>query len=182
MVDGKTPSTIRHRPLTIDHRPLSINQAAGVGIEPTSRRSERRILPLDDPAHQCFRPETGGEGSGSSLSSGFQPQVSGLTSSGGRTRTCNRLLNKELPYHWATPLGTNCCRLLSACSFGRPDCQSAWSGLNRRSRAPEARGLLAFPHAEEVDGRWREYLVRPWTIVERHQVAGPGAATGDRSL
>ena len=26
------------------------SQAAGAGIEPTSRRSERRILPLDDPA------------------------------------------------------------------------------------------------------------------------------------
>jgi hypothetical protein len=31
-------------------RPDDFRLAAGVGIEPTSRRSERPILPLDDPA------------------------------------------------------------------------------------------------------------------------------------
>src|SRR4051794_6281730 len=34
-------------------RPDDFRLAAGVGIEPTSRRSERPVLPLDDPA-KCF--------------------------------------------------------------------------------------------------------------------------------
>ena len=50
-------------------------------------------------------------------------------SCGGWSRTSNRLLNRELPCHWATPQGV----------------QSAWSDSNRRSPAPEAGGLPNFP-------------------------------------
>src|SRR5690606_2683015 len=65
------------------------SQVAGAGIEPTSRRSERRILPLDDPATQTagFRLETAGNGSRRCLSSGLKSPVSGLIC-GGRNRTC----------------------------------------------------------------------------------------------
>ena len=36
--------------VALDARHLTLDQNAGAGVEPASRRSERRILPLDDPA------------------------------------------------------------------------------------------------------------------------------------
>ena len=35
------------------------HQAAGAGVEPTSQRSERRILPIDDPAGYVISPIVG---------------------------------------------------------------------------------------------------------------------------
>ena len=52
-------------------------------------------------------------------------------SSGGRTRTFTRLLNREPPYHWATP---DCCLL-----------KSGWLDLNQRSRVSGTRGVPDFP-------------------------------------
>ncbi len=49
-------------------------------------------------------------------------------SSGGRTRTFTRLLNREPPYHWATP---DCCFI-----------KSGWLDLNQRSRVSGTRGVL----------------------------------------
>ena len=48
-------------------------------------------------------------------------------SSGGRTRTFTRLLNREPPYHWATPD----CYLI----------KSGWLDLNQRSRVSGTRGV-----------------------------------------
>ena len=39
-----------HRPKVGRGRITSVSKAAGVGVEPTSRRSECLVLPLDDPA------------------------------------------------------------------------------------------------------------------------------------
>jgi hypothetical protein len=56
------------------------------------------------------------------------------SSTGGRSRTSNRRLNRALPYRWATPVSRH--------ESGRPD-------LNRRSPAPEAGGFdQALPHPE----------------------------------
>ena len=52
-------------------------------------------------------------------------------SSGGRTRTFTRLLNREPPYHWATP---DCCLI-----------KSGWLDLNQRSRVSGTRGVPDFP-------------------------------------
>ncbi len=52
-------------------------------------------------------------------------------SSGGRTRTFTRLLNREPPYHWATP-------------ESRP-LKSGWLDLNQRSRVSGTRGVPDFP-------------------------------------
>jgi hypothetical protein len=54
------------------------------------------------------------------------------SSTGGRSRTSNRRLNRALPYRWATPV-------LSSS-------QSGWPDSNRRSPAPEAGGLAKLSH------------------------------------
>ena len=57
-------------------------QIAGAGIEPTSRRSERRILPLDDPAScGAFRSDT--------------RRWSKFASCGGRNRTCGLVVQSH---------------------------------------------------------------------------------------
>ena len=56
------------------------------------------------------------------------------SSTGGRSRTSNRRLNRAPPYRWATPVSLK---------------RSGWPDLNRRSPAPEAGGLnQAFLHPE----------------------------------
>lgn len=48
--DGLEPSLSGCRPEVVAAGPRDHEKVAGAGIEPTSRRSERRILPLNDPA------------------------------------------------------------------------------------------------------------------------------------
>ena len=87
-------------------------KAAGAGIEPTSRRSKRPVLPLDDPASFSRR------GRLMSLPIGYGPaQVEGER---------------------VEPLATS-----DRHQSGRPD-------LNRRSRAPGARGIPDFPTSWKV--------------------------------
>ena len=69
------------------------HKAAGVGIEPTSRRSERRILPLDDPA--MFSLAT-------ALRSHAFGRVCSVASSGGRNRTYGLLIQSQASLPTAT--------------------------------------------------------------------------------
>ena len=57
-------------------------QAAGAGIEPTSRRSERPVLPLNDPA-SVFSPDT------------HRPRQVRRQGSGGRNRTCDLVVQSH---------------------------------------------------------------------------------------
>jgi hypothetical protein len=91
--------------LPLDHGTIAV---AEVGVEPTNSHQalDLAALPVCVPCQQA-------EGEGVEPSrliarpfSGRLPSPIGLpfrSSCGGRNRTCNRLLNREPPYHWATP-------------------------------------------------------------------------------
>ena len=57
-------------------------QAAGAGIEPTSRRSERPVLPLNDPASVFFADT-------------HRPRQNRRQGSGGRNRTCDLVVQSH---------------------------------------------------------------------------------------
>ena len=85
---------------------VALPKVRGEGVEPSSPGSRPGSLPLADP-----RDKAEGEGVEPSrlIARPFSrrlPSPVGLPfpfSCGGRNRTCNRLLNREPPYHWATP-------------------------------------------------------------------------------
>ena len=134
-------------------RMTSVIQIAGAGIEPTSGRSERPVLPLDDPASITkvrgagLEPASPGSKPGSlpladprECPAGIEPASPAwkagtsaarprAQSCGGRNRTCVGVINSHLPVPARVP----------------PQCQSGWLDLNQRSRAPEARGMPDFP-------------------------------------
>ena len=140
-------------------RRFSFQKALRPGIEPDLRASKARVATTRrrefchlkerpagvEPACLSWKPSTFAarprtrwmrkfEGRGVKRSELFHTSRFTLQtsrSSGGRTRTFTRLLNREPPYHWATP---DCCCI-----------KSGWLDLNQRSRAPEARGLPNFP-------------------------------------
>jgi hypothetical protein len=136
-------------------RMTSVSQVAGAGIEPTSERSERPVLPLDDPASITkvrgagLEPASPGSKPGSlpladpqiskcpagvePTSPGWKPGTSAARpraqSCGGRNRTCVGVINSHLPVPARVP----------------PQNQSARLESNQHLRAPEARGLSVSP-------------------------------------
>ena len=134
-------------------RMTSVCQVAGAGIEPTPERSERPVLPLDDPASVAkvrgagLEPASPGSKPGSlpladprECPAGIEPALPAwkagtfaarprAQSCGGRNRTCAQAVNSRLPVPARVP----------------PQNQSARLESNQRSRAPEARGIPDFP-------------------------------------
>jgi hypothetical protein len=102
-------------------RMTSVLQVAGAGIEPTPERSERPVLPLDDPASMSkvrgagLEPASPGSKPGSlpladprECPAGIEPALPGwkpgtsaarprAQSCGGRNRTCVGAVNSRLP-------------------------------------------------------------------------------------
>jgi hypothetical protein len=134
-------------------RMTSVCLVAGAGIEPTPERSERPVLPLDDPASGTkvrgagLEPASPGSKPGSlpladprECPAGVEPTSPAwkagtsaarprAQSCGGRNRTCVGVINSHLPVPARVP----------------PHRQSGRLDLNQRSRAPEARGMPDFP-------------------------------------
>jgi hypothetical protein len=128
-------------------------QFAGAGIEPTPERSERPVLPLDDPASITkvrgagLEPASPGSKPGSlpladprECPAGIEPASPAwkagtfaarprAQSCGGRNRTCVGVINSHLPVPARVP----------------PQNQSARLESNQHLRAPEARGLSISP-------------------------------------
>jgi hypothetical protein len=105
------------------------------GVEPRSPGWKPGVLPLDQSRSQRKGRESNPQGSALA-----RPRIGcrrpsacpSPISTGGRSRTSNRRLNRAPPYRWATPV-----------SEDRQ--QSGWPDSNRRSPASEAGGLPGFP-------------------------------------
>src|SRR5262245_32661554 len=150
----------------------SVCLVAGAGIEPTPERSERPVLPLDDPASITkvrgagLEPASPGSKPGSlpladprisKCPAGVEPTSPGwkagtfaarprAQSCGGRNRTCVGVINSHLPVPARVP----------------PQNQSARLESNQHLRAPEARGLSISPTRRYERPAGIEPALPPW--------------------
>ena len=152
---------------------------AGAGIEPTPERSERPVLPLDDPASFTkvrgagLEPASPGSKPGSlpladprECAAGIEPALPAwkagtsaarprAQSCGGRNRTCVGAVNSRLPVPARVP----------------PQNQSARLESNQHLRAPEARGLSVSPTRRRMSAQ-----------RELNPLFRPGKAAGCRYI
>ena len=81
------------RPFNLSTFQLAAASAAGAGIEPTSRRSERPVLPLNDPASVFFADT-------------HRPRQVRRQGSGGRNRTCDLVVQSHASHTISDDPGT----------------------------------------------------------------------------